>query len=198
MAGIQRLPILFHVGDAPPHGRAQYHNHGYDEYPSGHPKDRPLDELFNEMRTKEVAYYFGRINNDCDKMINVFEHHYGSTIDVMDSSQVSSLAAHVTSSVMKTVTSTCDSTMSTIKMVGSTSRNYVLDKKEPNWTRLPTLVATIKSYKLPDSVSSITDFSQLQDTVRKCTAQIAPNPFDEGSVRLAYYGNRIKLGQFHI
>ncbi len=183
--------ILFHVGDAPPHGRVRYHNHWDDEYPTGHPNDRPLDELFNEMCSKEVTYYFGRINNDCDKMIDVFEQHYGGTIDVMDSSKVSSLATHVTFSVMKTVTSTCDSTMSTIKMEGSAHRNYVLDKKEPNWTRLPTLDATIKSYKLPDSISSIIDFSQLEDTVRKCTAQIAPNPFDEGSVRLAYYGNRI-------
>ena len=143
------------------------------------------------MHTKEVAYYFGRINSDCDKMIKVFEQHYGGTIDAMDSTKVATLATHVTASVMKTVTTTCDSTMSTIKTEGSALRKYVLDEKEPNWSSLPTVVATIMSFKLPESIESITSFYKMEDVVRKCSTQIAPNPFAKGCVRLAYYGKPI-------
>ena len=70
--------ILFHLGDAPPHGKGKYHS-CKDDYPSGHPRDKPLEQLFREMHKKGIMYYFGRINSDCDKMIHIFQspRNYG-------------------------------------------------------------------------------------------------------------------------
>ena len=140
------------------------------------------------MKTKEVAYYFGRINKECDLMLKVFEPYYGGRIDAMESTKVSTLSSHVTASVMKTVTSTLSSTLSTIKTSGSILRTYVLDVKEPDWSGLPTVVATIMTYKLPESIGYIISFARMEDVIRNCRIQIAPNPFAKGSVRLAYYG----------
>ena len=187
--------ILFHLADAPPHGRGLYHPHD-DSYPSGHPRDRPLAELFREMQRKEVTYFFGRINKECEKMIKVFEQYHGGTIDVMDSSKVWTLTSRVTDSVMKTVTATCESTLSTIKTSGSAIRKYILDEREPDWSRLPVVLATVVTYKLPESISDITSFENMEELAHKCPAQIAPNPFAKGSLRLAYYGITITLDLF--
>ena len=67
--------VLFHLGDAPPHGRPKYHSYD-DEYPDGHSRDKPLEILFSEMLNKIIKYFFGRINDYCDTMIQVFEKYY--------------------------------------------------------------------------------------------------------------------------
>ena len=180
--------LLIHLGDAPPHGKRRFHDTD-DQFPDGHPKDRPLGELFQDMRGKEIAYFFGRINNQCDRMILVFETFYGEKIDKMDTSRVATLASHVTASVMKTVSFTCGTTISAIKLSGAVLRDYVLDNSAPNWSRIPQAAATILTFKLPESIRVITSFARMEDVVRKCRVQIASNPFAKGSVRLAYYGN---------
>jgi len=179
--------ILFHIGDSPPHGK-NYHNCTDDHYPNGHPRDKPFAQLFQEMRDKEIDYYFGKIIDATDKMIEVFEQHYGRPIDTLDSSKVSTLSDDVTASVMKTVTTATSTTLSSIRMEGSISRKYRLVNAEPDWYRLPAVVATVMSFNLPESIEFITSFTKMEDIVRKCNAQIAPDPFAKGGIRLAYYG----------
>jgi len=180
--------ILLHLADAPPHGGGLYHNHP-DDYPNGHPKDRTLADLFKEMRAKELGYFFGKINNECDKMIEVFEPYYGSTIDTLDSSKVSTLSDDVTLTVMRTVSSSSESSLSTIRTAGSSIRKYRLIKNEPDWSKIPTVVATVMSHKLPETIGFITSFAMMEDVVRKCNAQIACHPFAKGGIRLVYHGN---------
>ena len=181
--------VLFHLGDCPPHGKGVYHDFEDDGHPTGHPKDRPLNDLFQEMRSKKIAYYFGRITEHCDRMIPIFEKHYGDKIDQLESSKVSAITGHVTSSVMKSVSATCSAAMSDIKLEGSVIRTYVLDDKEPDWKRIPKVTAAIMTFKLPDTIRAITSFESMEEVVGKCRIQIARNPFAKGSVRLAYYGN---------
>ena len=45
--------ILFHLADAPPHGKDKYHSHA-DDYPNGHPRDKPLESLFADMKKKSA------------------------------------------------------------------------------------------------------------------------------------------------
>jgi len=94
---------------------------------------------------------------------------------------------------MKTVTATCESTFSTVKTSGSAIREYILDEKEPNWSPLPIVLATIVTYKynLPESISDIRSFGNMEELVFKYSAQIDPNPFARGSLRFAYCGTII-------
>ena len=175
--------ILFHLADAPPHGKERYHNHG-DNYPNGHPRDKPLETLFREMHQKKLSYYFGRINKECDKMVRVFEIYYGSKIDSLDTSKASLISSSVTASV----TSTISATASSSRPLGKMLRSYMLDEEEPDWSKIPQLQATILTFALPSDVEEITSFAKLEDKVKKCLLQIAPDPFAVGSLRLAYYG----------
>ena len=98
--------IIFHIGDAPPHG-ARFapppgtHSSGYDEYPSGHPSDPSLATLFGDMQRLETMYYFGKVNSACDKMIEVFSTPHGRTVDTFDMTDVKDLTESVTNSVME-------------------------------------------------------------------------------------------------
>lgn len=181
--------IIFHLGDAPPHGKNVYHDGSQsDSYENGHPRDRPLVELFREMLHKELLYYFGRINNACDKMICVFETHYGKKIDPMDSSKVGTICSAVTESVSRSISVTYRAKTSSALGTTKDLRKYTLDRIEPDWCLLPRYDGTILTFDLPNSIKDITSFAKLEDSIKKCRLQIAVNPFAKGSVRLAYYG----------
>ena len=146
-----------------------------------------MDQLFQEMLDKELMYFFGRINNECDKMISVFEEHYGKKIDPMDSAKVSTICSAVTESVTRSVSVTYRAkTPSTV--CSRDLRKFTLDVKEPDWSLLPRYDGTILTFNLPDSIKDITSFAKLEDSIKKCRLQIAVNPFSKGAVRLAYYG----------
>ena len=90
---------------------------------------------------------------------------------------------------MKTVTATCESTFSTVKTSGLDIRKYILEEKEPDWPRLPIFLATVVTYNLPESISDITPFGNMEELAFKYSAQIDPNPFAKGSLRFAYCGS---------
>ncbi len=184
--------IIFHLGDAPPHGKKKFHGQHRDDFEFGHPRDPSLQQLFREMRRKELIYFFGRINGECDKMISVFEKYYGQKIDMLDSTKVSNICKSVSESVMKSISVTyraadvnpnCNPTFKDKEM-----RPFTLEDGEPEWTRLPRQDGTILSLGMPESINDITSFAKLEDKIKKCRLQIAPNPFSKGSIRLAYYG----------
>ena len=186
--------IIFHLGDAPPHGKERYHpDRSYiDDYKNGHPSDPSLPKLFKEMHSKELMYYFGRINDECDTMISVFEKHYGDTIEKMDSTEVSAICDSVTVSVMKSVSiSSRAATCINLMENNAKSRKFVLDVKEPDWSQLPLINGKVLTLNLPKSIEDITSFVKLEDKTKECRMQIAPNPFAKGSVRLAFYGKMI-------
>lgn len=131
-------------------------------------------------------YYFGRINGECDKMIATFERNYGEKIETLDSAEVGNIWRSVTESVMRSVSITQRTDVATV--VDKDSLIFTIDKKEPNWARLLRLDGTILTFELPESIQEITSFAKLQDKIKKCRLQIAPNPFSKGAVRLAYYG----------
>ena len=180
--------IIFHLGDAPPHGKEKYHGSHHDLYPNGHPRDKPIEQIFAEIKKKNLKYYFGRINNDCDKMIKVFDGYNGARIDTMDSSKASLICSSVTASVMSTVSSTCNAATSNSKLSGKMLRSYVIHDKEPQWSSLAQQEGVILTFHLPSSIDFITSFTKLEERIQICKFQISPNPFAKGSVRLAYYG----------
>ena len=181
--------IVFHIGDAPPHGNPKYHNSGSDDYPRGHPSDPDLQSIFTRMKSLQIMYYFGRVNDSCDKMLKVFEPYYGSSIEAFDTSNTGDITASVTAAVSTSVAVTS-------ALVGSSSsapeRKYVMNKVVPIWSRISEESGTQCSFGLPESIKEIQDFSKLETTTKSMKCKIAPNPFDKGANRLAYYGQLLR------
>lgn len=179
--------VIFHMGDAPPHG-AEYSGcvSSSKSRKWSARNDEPIDQLFRRMMKMEIDYYFGKITQLTDKMVKVFSAARGRDVKVYDVGS----PLDVTDSV---VTATITSRDSRVKLatalpdgVGSAKR-VVFDKSLPDWDALPLAQGAIASYKHPKSIASICDYVELESTARRSRVKIAPAPFAEGSVRLAYF-----------
>ena len=184
--------IIFHLADAPPHGKPLYHEHSSDDYPKGHPLDKPLGKLFEEMNQKKISYCFGRINEFCDKMIEIFSLYRDSVIDVYNTNDVKIIADSVSKSVMASVSRSLSSAKEITDTNNSNDKNrnrsFVIDSIVPDFNKFGTLDGTIMNFELPNTIEEITSFGKLNELFKKCRLQIAENPFDKGNIRLAYYG----------
>ena len=63
--------VLFHVADAPCHGR-RFHNYVEDYYPNGDPQGRSIKKLLGDLTARNVEYYFAEMNKLTTKMIDEF------------------------------------------------------------------------------------------------------------------------------
>ena len=182
--------VIFHLADAPPHGKGKYHDHA-DDHPNGHTADKRLDVLFAEMKMKGLTYNFGRINTSCDRMLTVFEPYYGEKIEIFDDSDITKISSSVVSSVMHSVSLTCSRSVSTIGHNADLEERYRIDKSIPEWTEVPVVAGTIVGLDLPSSIEDIVSFRALTQNTATCKVQVSENPFDKGSCRLAFYGRVI-------
>jgi len=188
--------VMFHIGDAPPHGKIggrgqQYHDKD-DDHPNGHDSDVPLNKLFQVIREKEIDYYFGKINGSCGAMLEIFAGHYGRPIQQYDTSNPASIASSVSSSISESVSTR--SALAGDRRPDERYRLPPLDKSTPKWTMIPVESCTVMKLNLPESVKAILDWKALEQSVIKSYIQVAPRPFDHGSVRLALYGRQLWSG----
>jgi hypothetical protein len=63
--------ILFHVADAPCHGK-QYHDDVLDDWPNGDPRSLKAKDLLKVLEDKNVKYWFAKLTDKTDKMITEF------------------------------------------------------------------------------------------------------------------------------
>lgn len=180
--------IIFHMGDAPPHGNPYYHSH-HDTLPKGHPSDPKLRPLFGAMRARHIDYHFGKIGQGCDLMIKRFQKYYhGGTIDVADTSMVERIASSVSSAVSASVSMSLGAEMSKLKLDRKNTRHLTFEEAVPVWESVPSVLASIVQYELPETIDEITSFTALKQSIRHCKIKIAQHPFAKGGVRAAYYG----------
>uniref|UniRef100_A0AC34GYA0 VWFA domain-containing protein n=1 Tax=Panagrolaimus sp. ES5 TaxID=591445 RepID=A0AC34GYA0_9BILA len=95
--------VIFHIADAPCHGKKYHTLRGGDDYPNGDPKERTETSLFAKMKQKDIDYHFGRIDQTTDKMIEVFSQAYGSEIKQYDIKKIT-MTESVISAVCHSVT----------------------------------------------------------------------------------------------
>ena len=83
--------MLFHIADAPCHGR-EFQSLGMDDrFPNGDPAGLTIEQLFGQIMEKGLQYYFGRITDRTDTMIRKFADVYDREIlvcDVKDTQQI--------------------------------------------------------------------------------------------------------------
>ena len=69
------IRVLLHVGDFPPHGR-RFHNLD-DDYPDGDPYGLTAESVLNNLRSKNIRYFFGKITEETETMIRIFKEIIG-------------------------------------------------------------------------------------------------------------------------
>lgn len=185
--------ILLHICDAPPHGRQFHATPLGDDYPDGHPTDPTVKDLLARFKQLSVTLFFGKITQHTDLMLREFNKHLESDIMVFDVAErsgvnlASTVAAAATASIMETVGAV--SAMATARMVPE-KRSFKIDPREPDFATLPSQTCSIATYELP-TIAHIIAYNDCEQKGKKTTIQIAPNSFDKGAERLAYYGRQL-------
>lgn len=59
---VSQTRVLFHIGDSPCHGRQFHGNNTADTFPDGDPHGRRVEDFLQDLRAKNVQYYFGMIS----------------------------------------------------------------------------------------------------------------------------------------
>lgn len=71
------VKTIVHIADAPAHGR-RFHSIGIsDRFPDGDPNGLNPLEFVRLIGSRGIDYTFVKINDSTDKMLDVFEQHYG-------------------------------------------------------------------------------------------------------------------------
>lgn len=186
--------IVFHIGDAPPHGTQFYS--GSDSLPSGHREDPSPAALFRAFNSQGAMYFFGKINRSTDRMLEVFSscHLDGdgkpTPVVAFDVADVSKLLGAVLGSVSLSV-STLSATLSRDGERSVAPRDFVLVDAEPDWARVAPCAVDILTFELPTSVSSIKRQVDMKPSNKRSFVKVAPHPFAHGAVRLAHYGRMV-------
>ena len=100
--------MLFHIADCPCHGR-EFHSYpvGLDFYPNGDPRGsraHTLKSLFDRINGEEIQYFFGKITNETDIMLEKFSTVYNGEIVVCDLKNADRIFESVVSTTSMAVT----------------------------------------------------------------------------------------------
>lgn len=88
---------VFHIFDAPCHGKKYHDNSCGDSYPDGSPEGLQLESLMQEFASKNIGFTCIKLNEDCNKMIKIMkENHNSLTVTDLASASKNKSAEEVT------------------------------------------------------------------------------------------------------
>ncbi len=153
-----RSKVIFHMADAPCHGR-DFHTLGGDSYPGGDPQGRSHYGLFGEILSLGIQYHFGKITSHTDRMIEKFSAAYdagGAGAEKMIVCDIST-ADRILDSVVS-MTSIAVTAMGPPGVGGTRRRAPAVPKFDvstPDWEKIPVVKGLLLSYELPESIDDI-------------------------------------------
>ncbi|RIA93483.1 kinase-like domain-containing protein [Glomus cerebriforme] len=183
--------VLLHMGDYPPHGTDFWKLD--DSYPNGDPNGLTAESVLNDIKSSGISYYFGKITDNTDEMIRIFQGILGKFL-VFD---LTSNGNDPEELVAKVFGSICSSITTTVTLNGSMEKSRqrkVLEKdsREPNWNTLPVKTGELMNYRFPRSLVDILDpnYFRIKSNIisRKFSYKHAPKPFASGAEQYAYFG----------
>ena len=76
---LSKIRVMIHIADAPQHG-SRFHDLGKDadNYFDEEPRGLKAEDVINEIKEKNIKYFFVKINKITDKMIKVFKDIAGA------------------------------------------------------------------------------------------------------------------------
>ena len=184
--------ILFHIGDAPCHGKRFHSEEAGDDFPDGDPRGLNITNLLKEIVTKNIFYYFAEINNSTVKMIEEFDNELlalnGKRINVLKLSSIDGLSDMVTKSIVTSISES--KSMSLHSTRGKTMKDTKVDASPVNWSQ-----SAMKKYKAKLYLAKyVGDLEQIKDPLsirfdeKNVEIWMAAKPFAKGGMRFAYAG----------
>ncbi len=197
--------VTFVISDAPCHGN-NFHSLGDDQYPNGTPGiciKTELRALMKKGGEGGMQLYFGRITEHCDRMIGVFATN-GIKFEVCDLEDPAKLASSVSSSVRKSISVSITASRSKSRPGSADDgglKDYTICEAKPSkegWKCFKAVpvdvlcnkpVRSVKDLKVPLPFGKIRQkMVSSEAEERKMFMKRAKDPFAEGEMRLAYYG----------
>ena len=195
--------ILFHVCDAPCHGR-RFHHGEVDDYPDGDPRNLNIETLLRKIQEYRIAYWFARLNPSTDKMIEEFAKVMAgdNQVHTVNLQNVNDLMPAVSQSISESIIATESVTLMTERFrdhdeptnnrlsTTRTPKPYTVSPNMPNWNNIQHEEVIVFSNKLP--VLNAESCAELKEPLevksQKTIVKIGPNSFSVGAQRIAYYG----------
>ncbi|KAF0450822.1 kinase-like protein [Gigaspora margarita] len=195
--------IIIHIGDAPSHGRryytAAYDNYfAYDNYPEGDPNGLTAEYVLEKMQSKKILYYFGKINDSTNVMLDIFRETIGE-FPVFDLKNAENNPEILVNKFCKATCSAIFSSLTLTTTLRNSKSIYSLQRKklfinphEPNWTILPKKKGELLCYASPKTLAEVKNgfyFINSSFTTKNITFKLAPEPFSVGAERYAYFAH---------
>jgi hypothetical protein len=197
--------ILYHIGDAPCHGREYHSPHVTDDHPTGDPNGLSVTDLLKAIKELKITYFFGRIQFQTDLMIKKFNEainpsHPTGFIHVTPMSGGTMMEV-VTKSVATSFAETLSASTRTVEGEGKLAKKEVfLDYALPDFETMATEEALRYEMTMPKTVQEM--IRQLEETDEdKCISDFpdsdhvfvksAKYPFAKGEMRAAYWGQAV-------
>lgn len=183
--------VLFHIGDAPCHGR-RFHSGAGDTYPDGDPRGLDITNLLQDLVDNSVEYYFAEINDSTAKMIEEFNKVLatiqGRDIKVMKLANAGDLLESVATSITSTI---LNSQSVSIHAGGGNKplKTYAIDRSPIDWSQTNDNFEHVQVELQETSFeSALTNLKHATVTFRKRRVDVllARKPFAKGGLRYAY------------
>ncbi|KAF0541043.1 kinase-like protein [Gigaspora margarita] len=194
--------ILIHIGDAPPHGRR--FTKFNDDYPNGDPNGLTAESVLKKMKLKKILYYFGKINDSTDVMLNVFREIIGD-LPVFDLMTMGDNPELLVDKFCKATSSAIFSSITLTTTLRNSESIYSLQQKklhinphEPDWTTHPEKTGKLLCCIPPRTLAEVKDeyyFTNSSFIEQDIFFKLAPQPFSVGTERYAYFALDTSLGQ---
>ena len=179
--------VLFHIGDAPCHGRRFYLS-ANDSYPDGDIRGLNITELMKKLSSLNIHYYFAEINASTHKMIEEFDKELQSvqghpikTVSLSAADDLlETLAVSVTESIMHS------KSVSLSHSAGKSKKSFILNKSTINWSGIGMVKHKVEFFdssfngKLCDIQKNLITFIKSDTNI-----YIASSPFANGALRYA-------------
>lgn len=98
---------VYVIADAPCHGK-KYHTCYSDDYPNGSPDGLVLEDLMKEFCRKDIEFQFMKLQNNCEKMIEVMKQCH-QEVEVTDMTNISRSQPDFSSYSHKLLLEDCES-----------------------------------------------------------------------------------------
>ncbi|RHZ48991.1 hypothetical protein Glove_535g4 [Diversispora epigaea] len=190
--------VLLHIGDYPPHGRR--FTSMADDYPAGDPNGLTAEGVLEKMKSENILYFFGKITNRTETMIQVFRSIIGE-IPVFDlaggdpTELINKFTRAATSSITISVSLTSTLGSRDKNVYTSRQRSHDLNPDVPDWDTLTLRKGVILCYPIPKTLDELKEpryFNKGRLVARNFSFKIAPQAFSSGGEKRAYFALNTK------
>ena len=179
--------MLFHIADSPCHGTRFHDPSVSDDDPDGDRRGLQIEDLLSKLEGLKVIYWFAKLNNLTDLMVQVFQSIMNIAQINLDS--VDSLVDAVVGSITASVNIYEHGVLEEVvkeDMKGE-MLSYKLVTGQPDWGAVEIKNVMVWRNKIPFDLSSLQKPLEVLCEPKR-TMKIAANPFAKGALRIAYYG----------